>query len=254
MSKSVNAVKSQATPAALFAKHADTLVLLATSVHGMQTAKSIIESATESKAKCMEAIKLCVKALRADKVTIGALSRKDKVTGEIKTIGCQFADAIATTLSKLGVQDRTITNYVSEVRKAVNTGSAFTLNSAREAAKAREAEAKKREAIEAAKTGPATLVPPAAESKAGDNVTVHTHDTIAEVQERDTSNGAPVQVQPNATKHERAKALCVAIKPMLGDLFLLAGAMNMKGNQAALTAIAEELSRIESEIVDAMKR
>lgn len=242
MSKSVNTIKSQATPAALFAKHADTITLLATSVHGMKQAGDTIASAKEVQAKCMESIKLCIKALRADKVTLG----------DART--CMFSRAMVDTFESFGLSKGTVSNYLVDVKRAINKGEAFVLNSARKAAEARKAEAAKSQAIEAAKSGPADLVPPAAESKAGDNVKVHTADTITEVQERDSSNGEPVQVAPNATKHERAKALCAAIKPMLGDLFLLAGAMNMKGNQAALTAIAEELSRIESEIVDAMKR
>lgn len=244
-----NTIKSQVTPASLFAKHADTIGLLATSVNGLKQATDTIASAKEVQAKCMESIKLCIKALRGDRVQLG----------DART--CPFTQALADTFAGFGLSKGTISNYLVDIKKAVNKGEPFVLNSARKAAEARKAEAEKAKAIEQGRTGPADIIPPASESRAGSKVKVHTEETIAAAQEccdpfteRDSSNGAPVQVQPNTRTHARISENIQITRKYLEALAVDLGAINMKLNQTKIEALRDVLNGIEAEVIEAMKR
>jgi hypothetical protein len=251
MSKSRNNVTSQVTPASMLAKHSDTLTLLATSMYGMKQATDTIQSAKELQTKSMETVKLCIRALRADKVMLGDARN------------CGFTKALSDTFEAFGLSKGTVSNYLVDVKRAVNKGEPFVLNSARAASEAKKKEAAKQAAIVAALQCPADIVPPASESREGSNVKTHTNDTVRETldqdsydpfTDRDSSNGSPVQVNPNASVHQQISGTIQALRAPLTHLFNLLGQTHQKSNQEAITAIREELNRIEQETLEAMKR
>jgi len=233
MSKSRNNITSQVTPASLLAKHSETLTAMAQAVDGMAQANKAIEAGKETMASCRALFERCTKSLRGDKIKVGASRRT-----------CGFAAYFYDQLIGLGIKPNTANNYLTSFRMSVNEGRAFTLNASRDGV------AKKKE-----------IIPPAAESTAGSNVKVHTPDTVRMVQEgsdpfteRDSSNGGDVAVPPNTAIHNQISQCIQANRAHLDHLFMLLGNVHMRGNQDAIAAIREELSRIESEVLEAAKR
>ena len=233
MSKSRNNITSQVTPASLLAKHSETLKTMAQAIVAMAEVSKVIDSAKDRLTKTKDTIEKCAKSLRGDKVKMGASRRT-----------CGFASALYDDLMGLGVKPATASNYLSACRMTVNEGRVFTLNPSRDGV------AKKK-----------AVIPPAAESTQGDNVKVHTPDTVRIVQDgadpfvdRDSSNGGDVAKAPNTSVHNQISQCIQANRAHLDHLFLLLGSVHMRGNQDAIAAIREELNRIESEVLEAAKR
>lgn len=69
----------------------------------------------------------------------------------------------------------------------------------------------------------------------------------------DGNNGADVRQAPNTKPHEVALASLAGMKTHAQSLFLVFGTINMKSNQAAITAIVEEIERMAGEVREALK-
>ena len=93
MSKSRNNITSQVTPAALLAKHSETLHAIATAVHGMAEANKAIELGKETLSSCRAIFEKCAKALRGDKIKMGKSRRT-----------CSFASMLYDNFIGLGVK------------------------------------------------------------------------------------------------------------------------------------------------------
>jgi hypothetical protein len=243
--------QTKASPAALFAKHADTIKLLASSVHGMKQANDTIESAKAVQAKCVESIKLAVKALRADKVVMGDARN------------CPFTRGMADTFAGFGLAKSTVSNYLVDVKRAVNEGETFTLNSARKAAEAKKAAAEKAAALAAtaaeqsaavkeAMQGPADLVPPAAESREGQNVKLHTNDTVNYARNEDGNNGPDVQHLPSTTAHDKVVANLRVAHTCLGTVAAGLRSLNMRLSSEEVESMQEAVRSIEQQVLAAL--
>jgi hypothetical protein len=225
----------------LLEKHTETIQAMAQAAHGMGEASKAIETAKEVSAKCRIVFERCVRSMRGDKIKIGASRRT-----------CGYASMFYDNLTALGLKPNTCNNYLTSFRASVNEGRVFTLNASRDGVASKKP----------------TVIPPAAESQAGKAVKVLTPDNVRELQSisgDDTPEGADgflesagagpiVQRQPNASVHGQISALIQTHRAGLDQLFMLLGEVHMKGNQDAVTAIREELNRIESEVLEAAKR
>lgn len=226
----------KATPAQLLDKHFDTIRQAVEHTHALAGATKAIESAKELQAKAMDGIKLCIKAMRSDKITLGKSRRT-----------CAYSSAYHDMLGSLGVTAKTADTYLSAFRFAVNEGRPFTLNPSRAGI------TDKRATAIVPNGTKLTELPPAPDSKAGQAVHVHTSDTVREVLAQDGNNGPDVRVAPNAKAHNQLSEAIQKMRPNLELVFLLLGNLHMKTNQDAIAAIREELSRIESEVLEAAK-
>lgn len=248
-----NNIKAQISPAALFAKHADTIKLLATSVHGMKQASDTIESAKAIQAKCIESIKAAVKALRADKITMG----------DART--CAFTKAMADTFVGFGLTKGTVSNYLVDVKRAVNEGKDFVLNSARKAAEAKKAADAKAalaaqvatqtsQAVADAMAGPADLIPPAAECREGQKVKLHSDESLEHARSEDGNNGPDVQKLPVPEVYQRVVSRSKSVRDVLGAVCTDLRDINMLLNKRKVETILEILVDIENEVLEASVR
>lgn len=234
-----NNIKSQVTNASLIEKYTATIDMIARRTVDMATTSNKIDELKITVQKSKDIIEKSIKALRADKVKFGASRRT-----------CPWSAKFFDALLSFNIKEKTANTYLSALRMSVNEGRAFSLNPSRDG------NTNKRDTKNLGGNGPNqnNLVPPVAESIAGNAVKTHTDDTVEEVKGVSTNNGPDVAVAPSTGLHNQVSQIVQSVRPALDQLFLLLGNIHMRTNQDAIAAIREEISRIESEVLEAAKR